>query len=321
MTVLFIPIGAYFLFKSLPRFALFVFACLAGALTVIGFAKMPMMELSAVYGYTERYQMIAMPFLALLSGVGIDGCYTKMSKYQKLFFVTCLIVSFTLTVWRAWGVAIHVNNDLVEIFSDEVALEVNGYELFISQSDFELFYGHRCGTGVCFPIKNLFGFRWYRTHSAPGIDPRIEEIFAANPRNYFEFLEIAFDKGIPIASTTAAPFLSNSKIMAGAHQTGLVWHFHKSNTALYDESIVANTQRMCQSLQQSRTGLPYSTNYFQMEFLEKFQLAFRSAGDYLTTKGKFDLANIAVTISTALAVESDQWKTLCQLYGRMSEPH
>jgi hypothetical protein len=289
---------------------------LAAGFVLLAQTQLSAQDLALGLGYVERYLTLLLPFVCLAIAAGVELILDLSGQKRRIpIYATLAVVALVLSA-LSFPHAAAVRSDLVEIYRQEIATELKSTDLYISQSDLELFYGVPVAGDIRFPIKNLFGFDWYRLHVAPVVDARVSSVMSAQPDSFEQFLRTAYQMGIPMATTTAGAFLPLPDIMQGAEQIGIVWRFHSSQRQLYTDNILASSVRLCRSLANSHSRVLRDGTYFLHPVLERMHFVFLGASDYLAATGQIDQSALAKNVAEVLIPGSSAklWSEACTPY-------
>ncbi len=133
---------------------------------------------AAVFRRADRYRFYrALPnpgaaLFDLFFAGGVHFLYVKLPRRAGYALGAGLAVLLGVYIEQGLNVARRVDNDLVEIYRQEVAREFPAGALFLGTSDLELFYAIPCGGKICYPLQSLFVYDWYREGIAPRLEPR-----------------------------------------------------------------------------------------------------------------------------------------------------
>jgi hypothetical protein len=318
LAFLFVFIGMFAMTRTKPgRYmcGLLLLILLPG-LGVLAGAAMPAADFGTAMGYQERYPLLLWPLLMVLWGVGLSWALQRVPRYDKRIFVL-LCIPVAAFVGQSLEQQRYVNNNIAEIYREQASYELDNFSIFWTGSDFTGFYGIPRNNGVLFPLKNLIGLDWYRDHVLPVLSPAVSRIFReSKPGDKPALFRQAIAEGFKVVLTEPTPFLDQQDVMNMAEQTGVLWNFSSSNSALYTKQLIANTLHLCTLLPKVWQAVPPDGMYFLREFLSSFRFAFVSAADYLQAQMELPPAQSARDVAASLVPGQppQEWAARCQVY-------
>lgn len=322
LSAVLVPLGILVSWRSASArvFMGYLWLILLPGLAVLASTKMPSADLNTVMGYQERYPILLLPLLAVFWAWGLDWLIVRFSDYRRMVWG---VIGAFLVVHIANGIYQQrkTDNNLVEIYREQVRSELDSYSLFWTGSDFTAFSGIADAQGTLrFPVKGLIGMPWYRSKVLPQLAPPLARIMndAQPPANPEDLFRRAINEGFKITVTEPTRFLNAGDLMAMAEQTGVLWNFSATNNSLYTHAIVDNTLALCDRFERVKHGLPREGLWFVREYLDSFKYAFQSAGDYFQALLQLQRAVAARSVAEVLVPgrNPDEWIAQCAEYRK-----
>ncbi|MCP4674157.1 MAG: DUF2723 domain-containing protein [Deltaproteobacteria bacterium] len=310
---LFLPVGLWLFVRRNKFSGIYFLLSLLASLSVLTISKQD--TTNAGIGYMERYIVIALPFLVLLFTIGISPIFQKI-KHPVLStaIAVVLLVLVCLTLPRKVDYFIKLDSNLIEIYRNIVKNELPSDAIYLTENDWEIFYGLPEKEGFRFPAFDMLAYPWYKERIFPQLAPRLYQLSKKLPRgvswSFDDLLILAWEEGYVLASTDIGALKS---LRNRAFRRGLVWVVDRNQSSKSPLDPSTEIKTICQQLERVRYEVTVRGNYFNKLLLFKIHDSLEYIADYhYKIRGQSRKSEI-LDLKTSIipGVEPSIWKEKC----------
>ncbi len=259
--------------------------------------------------YLERYHVPFVSALAILFGFGCEWLLNLAGTKIAPILRGALVIASICLAFLSYDTADASSDSTCDLYRDGLALSADPKAIFIAGNDLDLFYGIPTKEGVRFPVTGEYP--WSVARAVPLIERRLKLFDLDSVHNAKQLVGYAYARGFSI-------MISNPGLLSGAPtpivQKGLFWFAARSMKDAQSEDTLRAALKLCPLLENLSSPRPTQSFLYGRYLFSAFPLAFKSAAEYLSSKGDVEGNEMSHEIQIALEDGSTplRWIAGCQ---------